>query len=334
MKTRCLLNKKGIILLVLLLLGISQNNNAVMLSDDGMGQVLLFPYFTVRNNYDTLISIGNLSDQIEVININFRDGAHGMEVLQFNAFLKPNSTFVAAVTTTDYGDGQMIIGDDACTYPFIKPGNNINFQYPQTVDISEFTTEGYIEVIGSGTIDPESEYGQAITSDCESLNQTTEFYTGDYFAKASNRLYGNFTLIDVASGIAFSHDVVALKYFSDQLIPPFYSNLLETAPGLHQASPAESIVLTVNEDGEPVYLRSAWENAIDAVSAVLISGQLHMDFDINPIVAAETNIIMTLPLKTYSENASYYRVRYTYSNRYGDEYNEDYGLICFSAIGQ
>ena len=67
---------------------------AVHLSQTGLGQVLIFPYYTVRttsnnNSYTTLLSIVNASDDTKALKVRFLEGQRGAQVMDFNLFLAP-----------------------------------------------------------------------------------------------------------------------------------------------------------------------------------------------------------------------------------------------------
>src|SRR4051812_11206417 len=81
---------------------------AVQLSSDGRGEVLLYPYYTTRsdsagNAYATLISVINTKPEAKAVRVRFMEGKNSREVLGFNLFLSPFDVWTAAVlpdTTT------------------------------------------------------------------------------------------------------------------------------------------------------------------------------------------------------------------------------------------
>lgn len=82
----------------LLLIFIVPASDAVMLSADGSGQVLIFPYYTVRGGHDSIFSITNSSSYIEAVRLRFRSADDGAEVLSFNAYIPPHGAFAFALT--------------------------------------------------------------------------------------------------------------------------------------------------------------------------------------------------------------------------------------------
>ena len=71
--------------------------HAVYLNPRGMGQVLLYPYYTVNAHQNTLISVANATDIGKVVNLRFREGYNGRDVLNFNVYLSPYDVWTAAV---------------------------------------------------------------------------------------------------------------------------------------------------------------------------------------------------------------------------------------------
>lgn len=54
--------------------GIASVSNAVNLNSDGVGQVLVYPYYTVNNGLNTLISVVNTSDRTKAVKVRFLEG--------------------------------------------------------------------------------------------------------------------------------------------------------------------------------------------------------------------------------------------------------------------
>ena len=83
------MKKKILSAAVLAALGAS-TAQAVNLSQDGTGEVLLFPYYTVQNGEETLVSIVNTTDYTKAVKVRFREAYNSREVLDFNLYLSPH----------------------------------------------------------------------------------------------------------------------------------------------------------------------------------------------------------------------------------------------------
>ena len=152
--------------------GMVSVSNAVNLNPDGLGQVLLYPYYTVREGNDTLISIVNTTDNAKSVKIRFLEGVNSREVRDFNIYMSEFDVWVAALTA-DGDNVEVRIPDSTCTVPYffgnadLAPGQTEEDRVG-TVDFTDvlFTgnfadagpsdlervQSGYIEVIEMGTL--------------------------------------------------------------------------------------------------------------------------------------------------------------------------------------
>src|SRR5580765_5218653 len=131
---------------------------AVNLNPDGLGQVLIYPYYTTRtspagNVYNSLLSVVNSTASVKAVKVRFLEGKNSREVLDFNLFLSPKDVWTAGIVPFAVGNGAGIItADQSCTLPAIPPivGKAfVNFAYSgdgagSTLDR---TNEGYVEII-------------------------------------------------------------------------------------------------------------------------------------------------------------------------------------------
>ncbi len=77
--------------------GIANMASAVNLNPDGLGQVLLYPYYTVNAGQHTLLSVVNTTDVGKAVKVRFLEGYDSREVLDFNLFLSPFDVWTANV---------------------------------------------------------------------------------------------------------------------------------------------------------------------------------------------------------------------------------------------
>ena len=75
-------------------------SHAVRVSTTGMGQVLLFPYYTVQNDNVSLISLVNTTGQGKAVRMNLRDARGGYVTAQLNVYLSAKDVWTAAVVGT------------------------------------------------------------------------------------------------------------------------------------------------------------------------------------------------------------------------------------------
>lgn len=141
--------------------------SAVSVSADGQGQVLIFPYYTVNNGLNTLLSISNTRRQPKALRVRFLEHRNGQEVAAFNLYLGPFDVWTGAIVADGpEGDSaltssgaRLYSNDPSCTVPAL--GNQgLGFgdeQYAVThrdegpYEISR-TREGFVEVIEMGAL--------------------------------------------------------------------------------------------------------------------------------------------------------------------------------------
>jgi hypothetical protein len=151
----------------------AQHTGAVTLSPHGIGQALIYPYYTVNKNQDTLISVTNASDVGKAIQVRFREGMNGRDALSFVLFVAAHDTWTAALSAIEDEGVLMTTGDRSCTLSPV-PSEGISFR---TVAFDgtgvtpadggptgpQRTREGFFEMIVGGDVRPGSTTAAAIT---------------------------------------------------------------------------------------------------------------------------------------------------------------------------
>ena len=115
------------------MLGAAGVAQAVNVSENGLGNVLIYPYYTVNkdingNSYNTLMSVVNTTASTKAVKVRFREGKNSVEVLDFNVFLSPFDVWTASITPTGRaGGGQIATTDKSCTIPTF-PAGGVDFR--------------------------------------------------------------------------------------------------------------------------------------------------------------------------------------------------------------
>lgn len=310
--------------------GVAGSAGAVTLSQTGTGQVLIYPYYTVRNATDTYISVTNTTASAKAVKVRFLEGRNSREVLDFNLYLSANDMWSGAVVATADG-AKLISGDKSCngmaaaTAPLATSQSFVNYAYasganteygpgqipdPSTQPTSDFegqtldrTREGYFEIIEMGTIIGGTSLENAVTHingvppGCATANALTVATTGPtVLAAPSGGLIGTASLLNVATGMDFSFDPVALSAYSNI---PLWRDPGNIHPDMTDVAPKSS---TVFKNGAPV--TSNWNRGVagsnaDAVTAVLMHDRLMNDFILETSTASGTDWIVTMPTKRH-----------------------------------
>jgi hypothetical protein len=260
---------------------------AVTISNDGLGQVQLYPYYTVEGGYDTLISVVNTTNHGKAVKVRFLESLNSREVLDFNLYLSPFDVWTGKVTADAGGGAKLVVADASCTAPLIATaiggaGEQAFFTYGfdgangvpadalGTAGVAR-TRSGYIELIEMGDIDPEyvlvdnTNFLKDITHvagvppGCASvvaewaLNAAAFPNGGHGTAFATTDVAG---LYEVSGGLAASGTLINVAKGTDYTYDPtplvgYATASFHTAPGSLSPSLSDSIaqsqVVTINQ---------------------------------------------------------------------------------------
>jgi hypothetical protein len=157
--------------------GIAGTAQAVNLNPDGLGQVLIYPYYTTNDGNQTILSVVNTTDNAKAVKVRFMEGFNSREVLDFNLYLSKFDVWVAAISDGDEiglpvvglpGAVYLSIPDSSCTVPYLYGtgvDDGLGMGLQQFLDLAYTGTfedggptsllragEGHFEMIEMGTI--------------------------------------------------------------------------------------------------------------------------------------------------------------------------------------
>ncbi len=288
-------------------LGVTGAAQAVSVNPDGLGQALIYPYYTVRDKvagapFTSLLSVVNSTASAKAVKVRFLEGKNSKEVLDFNLYLSAKDVWVAAIIPTAAGAG-IFTPDKSCTTPAVSsdpanPTQFVNYAYTGSAadgaDTSlDRTREGYVEIIEMGNIAAGSTTEVAVTHvagvpPCGALAAASA-----HTVAGNGGLFGGMTLINVLAGEDFTADAVALEGFSTTALwaPPGSID-----PTLSFVNPKVSVVTT----GASTYVTD-WTGlgAVDPVSAVMMHNNVYNEFVLDTVTKSRTDWVMTMPTKRF-----------------------------------
>jgi len=317
---------------------------AVALNPDGLGNVLLYPYYTVRSTssgaaYNSLLSVVNSTASAKAVKVRFLEGKNSREVLDFNLYLSAKDVWVAAVTPTADGAG-ISTPDTSCTDGVVSPDDAnptqfVNYAYtgayddPANDDLDR-TREGYVEIIEMGAM-----WGYAaslvthtgsprVPRNCDAMRVLSldKSFTDYYVRSLTGGLFGTMTLINVAAGTDFGYDATALAGFKAS------GSLFEipgsVEPTLNRADRISTVVAFYDGAGPfagGVAYLTTWTGPgtkpVDAVSAVLMHDHIYNEFVLDQATASGTDWVVTMPTKGVPD--AYYASKYGTMGSPGDK---------------
>jgi hypothetical protein len=144
--------------------GIVGSAQAVNVNPDGLGELLLYPYYTTNGGNQTALSVVNTSENAKAVKVRFLEGQNSREVLDFNMYMSAYDVWTAAIYD-DAGTPTLVTHDTTCTVPYLymQDGGKQPFlpwalndkmwqEDGETYDDITRATEGHFEMIEMGTI--------------------------------------------------------------------------------------------------------------------------------------------------------------------------------------
>ena len=98
--------------------GIASTAQAVNINPEGLGQVLIYPYYTTNAGNITLLSVVNTTEDAKAVKVRFLEGQNSQEVLDFNLYLSKYDVWIASVEDVG-GTPNLHVPDDSCTVPYL-----------------------------------------------------------------------------------------------------------------------------------------------------------------------------------------------------------------------
>lgn len=282
---------------------------AVSLSQDGMGQALIFPYYTTNASrgdvFNTYLSIVNHAAKAKALRVRFREGRASQPVLDFNLFLAPNDVWSGAVVPTASG-AQLLAIDSSCTDTVFVLGSSspasLSFTTAAFTDgagtDSGRVREGFVEVLEMAELTGAS--AAAVTHNATGLPANCTLLRGNAAPSVqapAGGLSGTLTLINVASGMDFTVNAEALAGLASR---PYFRLPDDRYPDFNAAE--IDPVSEISANGQA--LRSRWNRAADAVSAVLMRTTLMGEFVLDASTRSLTDFVMAFPTRHFHTGAA------------------------------
>jgi hypothetical protein len=296
---------------------------AVSRAHDGIGQVLIFPYYNASGGNASLLSIKNTNRNVVAavqLSLPTAAGATTEVIL----YIPPASTWTAALTASAGGGSALQSADPSCTHPVLASAGSADYSidgiaasgFLIATELGALGGDGVLALAASWKDPPHWELSGNMPRDCALLAAAWApggTWAGNPLANIelpANRLSGSLHLVESGRGVGYSIDTVVLADFSATSL---HRDVRTQPVTLDDAAPAESKVVA---DGTLIV--STWPRGVDAVSAVLMNGATTADIWHIPDVSAATDFILSFPTFPFyrSEDNSAFR-RGTVPSRVG-----------------
>jgi len=311
--------RKSLFAAIAIGLGASGAAQAVYLNPHGLGQVLVYPYYTINAGQSTLMTVVNTTARGKALRLRIHEGYNGRYVLAFNIYLSPFDVWSAEIGPNSEfadNDAEIATSDTSCTVPYFSHVAFRNLDYAgQNNDTGPEgfarAREGHFDIIEmgevtngtNGTLDAISHVDGDAPADCTKVTQAwvNGYWSADPtidMAPPGGGLYGTESIIDVAQGTIYTIDAAALDGFSATIQHTIASSNdgpdLDTA---NDAAGADTVTAFVPVGAK--MLAAKYQRPVDAVSAVLMADSLYNEYEVDPAIGATSDWVVTFPTKHF-----------------------------------
>lgn len=313
--------------------GISNMASAVYLNNDGLGQVLVYPYYTVNGGNITLMTVVNTTNAAKAVKVRFLEAYNSREVLDFNLYLSHQDVWTAAIVPFGAGAG-VFTTDNSCTVPALGHTQAtgqafLSYAYDGTGDNGvggliptdggptgiARTLEGYIELIEMGTVVGSyanyATHKNGVPANCSAIQAAwnpggTWALNADFdLTAASGGLFGSGAILNVNAGTIAGYNADAIDQFY------LAGNWNHTAPGslspsLFEAEATTSYVFSPSPTTtQPTLVKTPYVLGIDAVSSLFMADQVYNEYWTAGGTSANSEWVITFPTKRFYVDTGY-----------------------------
>jgi hypothetical protein len=280
--------------------------NAVNTNPEGLGEALIYPYYTTRNGASTLVSVVNTTDAPKAVKVRILEGKNSREVLDFNLFLSPKDVWTASITTPEGATGARLdTSDRSCVYPEIIRASGyafVNYAFAGDSDASlDRTREGYIEIIEMASIRTGSAVGDDVTHNaagqpsCKLISDIALKSTFEDYDLPTGGLFGAGTLI--SAGMSTGYNATALQGlgYTDGV-----TSAGSTNPTLNSGQNKVAVVVDSPASSTTRITAAAFNRPIDAVSATIMADEAYGEYSytaLNSGLTFSNDWVLTFPTK-------------------------------------
>ena len=289
-------------------------------SNSGLGQALIYPYYSVREGTQTTINVFNTSNTHAVaVKVRFREHQNSRDVLDFNLVLSPNDKWFANLNATAAGGVQLTTSDKSCTVPESINGQQfLDDAYTFTAfrDSGAQTLgrlqEGYAEIIPMAwsNVTTNATYAGALHSQTTGIPGSCAAVTTAFTPTTTwDTVLAPLAVGDGAPAISSDDDWVAIPAGSNPLFGETFVKNDGVGGGSNAIAIADwmaGVKLTTAQAFpyflEPTLATSAgvWNTAnIAATNDALMAGTIINEWAANPVNNAEVDWAVTFPTKSF-----------------------------------
>ncbi len=137
------------------MMGTSTSVQAINIAQDGIGEVLVFPYYTTRGGWQSYFNITNTSERTILVKVRWHEGVNSRDARDFIVALSPNDVWTAAVIPDPEGTGaaRVVTSDKSCTAPALTHKDTDRSDALKGVDFTNLAYTGQNADGGAPSLD-------------------------------------------------------------------------------------------------------------------------------------------------------------------------------------
>lgn len=252
---------------------------ALVQAKNGIGHILVVPYFSAQNGNMSLLNITNTDEvNAKAVKLRYRGAANSDDVFDITVYLSPGDVWTANVAKNEAGYSYLETTDNSCTLPSkedIKSAEMKNGQFktgrldggvlnPQP----QGTLEGYIEILNTADIPPAFNNGRTLyerikhsagkaacglNDQFTPLNATTSTPAARGYGAPSGGLMADWMIVNATGKATYSGQAIALRAsvmatnaVGQQFWPNALGQLVWAPQTTDNVPPASALLLTAD----------------------------------------------------------------------------------------
>ena len=316
--------------------------NTLTVNADGIGHILLLPYYSAQGGNATILSLTN-TDYLngKAVKVRFRGATNGDSVLDLTVFLAPNDVWNGLVSQDpSTGSAQLTSADSSCTLPSLSSGNALRFSGSRlrpglsSSEAVSHTLEGYVELMtmanipALGTVAATAgslfkSISRQATGGVRACNSATLLATqvettseaaaaAQGFATPTTGIQGSWTIVNVPRTLTFSGDALAIEARDSSGLPAranfvFFAQSTDAYVPQSGSLPIVKAVWSDFPDISTPYLEGASMPTFQAaqLSKIMAVKSVINEYATEPGIGAASDWVLSMPARRYSVGADF-----------------------------
>ncbi|MBA4501001.1 hypothetical protein [Marinobacterium marinum] len=119
------------------------------INDKGLGEALIFPFYSAENGNMTNIHIVNTTNLTKAVKVRFIEGMNSEEVLDFNLYLSPEDHWSGSIYLDQTGaregseNAVLVTTDNSCTVPMLGKARGLTSAQKTNYGVSDADVDGW-----------------------------------------------------------------------------------------------------------------------------------------------------------------------------------------------